>query len=289
MFLELGELRGRDFKEAVDRWGWELSTEGFGFDPELIWVDRLRGDEELGLGPDIEAIEIWRSIGVPEERIVALPRSENFWQAGDTVPAARVPRRTWTGGRSSAGPTTGPATTPTATSSTGHLVFMTYDLGEDGALSELPMKSIDTGMGLERMAARPPGRRVVFDTDALRPSSTSRGCRARLRTPRTSRPPGDANLVDHSRGGGDDRRRRVPSNEERGDVLRRILRRAIHCGRCSACRRCSWSASGRALDILGPCLPRAGGRARDGDPAGSTTRRRASGARWIAACRWSGT
>jgi alanyl-tRNA synthetase len=77
---------GDYFKEQSIAWGWELSTEGFGFDPELIWVTVFEGDEELGLGPDTEAIEIWRSIGVPEERIVPLPRSENFWQAGDTGP-----------------------------------------------------------------------------------------------------------------------------------------------------------------------------------------------------------
>ena len=78
------------------------------------------GDEELGLGPDTEAIEIWRAIGVPEERIVLLPRSENFWQAGPTGPCGpcseiyldrgpelRRPRRL------------APATTPIATSSTG--------------------------------------------------------------------------------------------------------------------------------------------------------------------------
>ena len=78
------------------------------------------GDEELGLGPDEEAIEIWKAHGVPEERIVLLPRSENFWQAGadralrpvlGDVPRPRA--------ASSAGPTSAPATTPTASSSTG--------------------------------------------------------------------------------------------------------------------------------------------------------------------------
>ena len=62
---------GDYFKEQSIPWGWELSTEGFGFDPELIWVTVFEGDEELGLGPDNEAIEIWRAIGLPEERIVA--------------------------------------------------------------------------------------------------------------------------------------------------------------------------------------------------------------------------
>ena len=58
---------GDDFEEQSIAWGRELSTKGFGFDPELIWVSVFEGDEELGLGPDAEAIEIWRAIGVPEE------------------------------------------------------------------------------------------------------------------------------------------------------------------------------------------------------------------------------
>ncbi len=77
---------GDYFKREATRFGWELSTEGFGFDPDLIWVTVFGGDEELGLGPDDEAVALWREIGVPEERIVHLPRSENFWQAGATGP-----------------------------------------------------------------------------------------------------------------------------------------------------------------------------------------------------------
>src|SRR3954454_11764686 len=77
---------GDYFKQESIEMGWELSTEGFGFDPERIWATVFGGDEELGLGPDTEAIEIWKQIGVPEERIVQLPRSENFWQGGPTGP-----------------------------------------------------------------------------------------------------------------------------------------------------------------------------------------------------------
>ena len=65
---------GDYFKDESINYGWELSIEGFGFDPERIWVTVFEGDESPGLGPDEESIEIWRSIGVPEERIVRLPR-----------------------------------------------------------------------------------------------------------------------------------------------------------------------------------------------------------------------
>src|SRR5215204_1969472 len=69
---------GDYFKEQSIAWGWELSTEGFGFDPEQILVTFFDVDEDLGLGPDTEAIDIWRSICIPDELIVALPLSQNF-------------------------------------------------------------------------------------------------------------------------------------------------------------------------------------------------------------------
>ena len=81
---------GDYFKEESIPWGWELSTEGFGIDPEKIWVTVFGGDEELGLGPDEEAIEIWAAVGVPAERIVRLGREDNFWQAGPTGPCGPV-------------------------------------------------------------------------------------------------------------------------------------------------------------------------------------------------------
>ena len=77
---------GDYFKQQAAEFAWELSTEGFGFEPESIWATVFEGDDELGLGPDEEAIEAWLKIGVPRERIVELPRSENFWQAGPTGP-----------------------------------------------------------------------------------------------------------------------------------------------------------------------------------------------------------
>ena len=77
---------GDYFKQGAVEFAWELSLEGFGFNPDDIWVTVFEGDEELGLGPDEEAIDAWLAIGVPRERIVGCPRSENFWQAGPTGP-----------------------------------------------------------------------------------------------------------------------------------------------------------------------------------------------------------
>ena len=120
-FEMLGNFSFGDyFKDEAIAFGWELSLQGFGFDPERIWVTVFGGDEELGLGPDAEAIEIWRAHGRPRgaDRAAA-PLGELL--AGGPDRALRpllgdVPRP---GRASSALPTTVPATTPTASSSTG--------------------------------------------------------------------------------------------------------------------------------------------------------------------------
>src|SRR3954468_25062488 len=77
---------GDYFKHGAVEFAWELSTQGFELDSERIWITVFAGDAELGLGPDEEAIECWRSVGVPDERIVQLSRADNFWQAGSTGP-----------------------------------------------------------------------------------------------------------------------------------------------------------------------------------------------------------
>ena len=249
---------GDYFKEQSIAWGWELSTEGFGFDPKLIWVTVFEGDEELGLGPDAEAIEIWRSIGVPEERIVALPRSENFWQAGDTGPCGPCSEMYLDRGPDFGRPDDRPGDDTDRYLEYWNHVFMTYDLRADGSLGELPMKSIDTGMGLERMATILQGVESVFDTDSIRPlvdlaeELSGRSYTEDFATTRAMRI-----LADHSRGAAamiaDGV---VPSNEDRGYVLRRILRRAIHRGRSLGLESPFMERfAGRALEILGPAYP----------------------------------
>jgi alanyl-tRNA synthetase len=249
---------GDYFKEQSIAWGWELSTEGFGFDPELIWVSVFEGDEELGLGPDAEAIEIWRSIGVPEERIVALPRSENFWQAGDTGPCGPCSEMYLDRGPNFGRPDDRPGDDTDRYLEYWNHVFMTYDLGADGSLAELPMKSIDTGMGLERMAAVLQGVESVFDIDSIRPLvDLAEELSGRSYTEDSATTRAMRIVADHSRGAAamiaDGV---VPSNEDRGYVLRRILRRAIHRGRSLGLEAPFMERfAGRALEILGPAYP----------------------------------
>ena len=77
---------GDYFKEGAAEFALELSTQGFEFPEKDIWITVFGGDDELGLGPDEEAIEAWRALGIPEKRIVLLGREDNFWQSGPTGP-----------------------------------------------------------------------------------------------------------------------------------------------------------------------------------------------------------
>jgi alanyl-tRNA synthetase len=224
---------GDYFKAESIPWGWELSTQGFGMDPEKIWVTVFGGDEELGLGPDEEAIEIWRATGVPEERIVRLGRADNFWQAGPTGPCGPCSELYLDRGLEFGAEGDRPGDDSDRFLEFWNHVFMSYDLAEDGSLTPLPMKNIDTGMGLDRMAAVLQDVPSVFETDHVRPlvelAEELSGRRydeggAITRAMRI--------VADHSRGASfliaDGV---VPSNEDRGYILRRIMRRAIQQGR----------------------------------------------------------
>ncbi len=224
---------GDYFKEETIPWGWELSVDGFGFDPELIYVTVFAGDEELGLGPDEEAIEVWRRAGVPDERIVRLPRSENFWQAGPTGPCGPCSEMYLDRGGQFGGPDDMPGDDTDRFVEYWNHVFMTYDLAEDGSLTELPQKNIDTGMGVERMAAILQRVPSVFETDSLWPLiELAQDLSGERYADEGKETRAMRILADHSRGAAaliaDGV---VPSNESRGYVLRRIMRRAIQQGR----------------------------------------------------------
>ena len=120
------------FKAESLPWGWQLATEGFGMDPEKIWVTVFGGDEELGLGPDTEAIEIWEGVGVPAERIVQLGREDNFWQAGPTGPCGPCSEFYIDRGPDFGGPDERPGDDGERFLEFWNHVFMSYDLAEDG-------------------------------------------------------------------------------------------------------------------------------------------------------------
>jgi alanyl-tRNA synthetase len=249
---------GDYFKAESIPWGWELSTRGFGMDPERIWVTVFGGDEELGLGPDEEAIAVWRSVGVPEERIVRLGREDNFWQAGPSGPCGPCSELYLDRGEDFGAPGERPGDDTDRFLEFWNHVFMTYDLSEDGELSELPMRNIDTGMGLDRMAAILQDAPSVFETDLLGPlvdlaeELSGRSYAEGGAVTRAMRI-----VADHSRGAAfliaDGV---VPSNEDRGYILRRIMRRAIQQGRALGLEA-PWLGrfAERAIEIMGEAYP----------------------------------
>ena len=238
-FEMLGNFSFGDyFKREAIAFAWELSREVFGFREQDIWVTVFEGDEELGLGPDEEAIECWIELGMPPERIVRCPRSENFWQAGPTGPCGPCSELYL-----DRGPVYGPDSDRPGGDTERfleywNLVFMQYDQrpsksGSGSELTPLPANNIDTGLGLNRMAAILQEKPSVFETDQFMPlielgeelSGASYG--AEFASDRALRI-----LADHARAStfliADGV---VPSNEDRGYVLRRVMRRAIHQGR----------------------------------------------------------
>jgi len=223
---------GDYFKQQAVEMAWDLSQNGFGFNPDDIWITVFEGDAELGLGPDEEAIEAWLSVGVPRERIVLCARSENFWQAGDSGPCGPCSELYIDRGLGWGSADDLPGGENERFLEYWNLVFTQYDLGQDPdgrpTLAPLPASNIDTGLGLERMAVIQQGVDSVFDTDTFAPlMALGRELAAKDPDQRALRI-----LADHSRAltfliaDGV-----VPSNEDRGYILRRIMRRAIQQGR----------------------------------------------------------
>ena len=224
---------GDYFKEESIAWGLELSVDVFGLDRDRIWVSVFAGDEELGLGPDTEAIEIWKANGIPEERIVRLPRSENFWQAGETGPCGPCAEMYLDRGLEFGGPDDLPGDDTDRFLEYWNHVFMTYELQDDGSLEPLPANNIDTGLGLERMASVLQGVESVFETDGYAPLIELAEERSGARYGEDPRATRAMRIVaDHIRGAvnliADGV---VPSKFFNGYVLRRIARRAIQQGR----------------------------------------------------------
>jgi alanyl-tRNA synthetase len=237
-FEMLGNFSFGDyFKREAIRYAWELSREVFGFAAEDIWVTVFAGDEQLGLGPDEEAIGHWLELGVPRERIVECPREENFWQAGPTGPCGPSSELYVDRGLDFGTAEDLPGGENERFLEYWNLVFMQFDQDLDEAgrsrLTPLPSNNIDTGLGLNRMAAILQNKPSVFETDQFWPL-IELGQELSGRSYGAGDPAADRALrilADHSRAmtflvaDGV-----VPSNEERGYVLRRVMRRAIQQG-----------------------------------------------------------
>jgi alanyl-tRNA synthetase len=232
---------GDYFKKEAILWAWELLTEVYGLAPERLWVTVFAGDEKEGLGADAEARRIWiEEAGVPAERVLDFDRRDNFWEMGETGPCGPCSEIHYDRG----GPDEDPAdgADPAIGVNAGNerfieiwnLVFMEFNRRDDGTLLPLPAPCVDTGLGFERLLSILQGKDSNYDTDLFTPIFDAL-----------------SDVVGRKYGGGDgeeDVAFRViadhvratcsafadgalPSNEGRGYVMRRLIRRAARFGR----------------------------------------------------------
>src|SRR5436190_6275984 len=256
-FEMLGNFSFGDyFKREAIEFAWELSRDVFGIAADDVWVTVFEGDEELSLGPDEEAIACWQAVGVPRDRIVQCPRSENFWQAGPTGPCGPCSELYIDRGIEAGSADDLPGGDNERFLEYWNLVFMQYDqqpAAQNGAseLKPLPANNIDTGLGLNRLAAILQAKPSVFETDQFKPL-------IELGEELSGAHYGDSFEADRSLRILADHARAmtflvadgvVPSNEDRGYVLRRVMRRAIQ--------------HGRSLQLEPGFLPRYGERVRE--------------------------
>ncbi len=228
-FEMLGNFSFGDyFKREAIRWAWEYSVDVLGLDPDRIWASIYEDDDES------EGLWLEES-GVPAQRIVRMGAKDNFWSAGPTGPCGPCSELYYDQGPAlgCGSDTCAPGCDCDRYLEYWNLVFMQYDRAEDGTLTPLPKQNIDTGMGLERIAAILQGVNSNFETDILRgimalaESITGVEYGSGERSDTSLRI-----LADHSRAvsfmiaDGI-----LPSNEGRGYVLRRLLRRAVRHGR----------------------------------------------------------
>jgi len=233
---------GDYYKEEAIGYAWEYTTRILGLPPQRLWVSVYQDDEE--------SYRIWREvIGIPEERIAKLGEEENFWMMGELGPCGPCSEIYY-----DFKPETGEGFNPDSDrfSEVWNLVFIQFSREESGKLSPLPFKSVDTGMGLERVAAVTQGVGSNYETDLFHPL---------MDWLREISPDGDLYsqrvISDHIRALSFSIAEGVIlSNEGRGYVIRRILRRAARYGRLLGLREpFLYKLSSLVVDLMGGVYP----------------------------------
>lgn len=221
-FEMLGNFSFGDyFKERAISLAWNLITKEWGISPDRLTVTVYHTDDE--------AFDLWRRIaGLPESRIIRIATSDNFWSMGDTGPCGPCSEIFYDhGDHIPGGPPGSPDEDGDRFVEIWNLVFMQFEQSADGTRADLPRPSIDTGMGLERVAAVLQGVHDNYDTDTFKALIAESS--ALTRTASTG--PTQAShrvIADHLRASGFLVADGVlPANEGRGYVLRRIMRRAM--------------------------------------------------------------
>ena len=228
-FEMLGNFSFGDyFKEKALDFGWDLLTNGYGLDPSKLWVSVYLDDDE--------AYNLWRDrIGVPEERIVRLGEADNFWSMGDTGPCGPCSEIHIDRGEAfgCGSPDCAVGCECDRYLELWNLVFMQYERDENGTMTPLPKPSIDTGLGLERIVSVLQEVPTNYETDLFIPiMETVEKLTGKKKTDSREIEVAMKVIADHSRATAfliSDGI--LPSNEGRGYVLRRIMRRAIRYGR----------------------------------------------------------
>jgi alanyl-tRNA synthetase len=250
-FEMLGNFSFGDyFKERAIELAWNLITREYGLPKDRLWVTVFAEDDE--------AFSLWKKIaGLPESRIVRIPTSDNFWAMGDTGPCGPCSEIFYDHGPEVAG---GPPGSPEAEGDRyveiWNLVFMQFEQISKEKRIKLPRPSIDTGMGLERLAAVLQGKHDNYDIDLIRALILASA-------DATNVPPDGPQAVSH-RVIADHLRSSsfliadgvLPSNEGRGYVLRRIMRRAMrHAHKLGAKEPLMWRLVPALVQQMGQAYP----------------------------------
>jgi alanyl-tRNA synthetase len=234
-FEMLGNFSFGDyFKEDAIRFAWEFLTGDMGLPKDKLYATIHEGDREMNLGADEEARRFWARY-LPEERILAFSTKDNFWAMGDTGPCGPCSEILIDQGPAigCGRPDCKPGCDCDRYLELWNLVFMQFNRSQDGVLDPLPKPSIDTGMGLERIAAVIQKVPSNYDTDLFAPMMAKIEQLTGYKFGSSAEKDVSVKVIaDHSRAAafliGDGA---LPSNEGRGYVLRRVIRRALRHGR----------------------------------------------------------
>jgi alanyl-tRNA synthetase len=249
---------GGYFKDRAIALAYELLTDRYGLDPRRLYVSVFGGDEAAGLPPDLDSIRFWEEVGIPRDRIVALGLNDNFWgPAGDTGPCGPCTEVFY-----DFGPAYGDAFQPGDVFDTSGRyieiwnagVFMQFDKKRDGSFDPLPFFSVDTGAGLERLTMALNELPTVYDIDLFVPLVS--------RVQELLNQPGEVLshhrlLADHVRAATFVLAEGVrPSNEGRGYVPRRLIRKCIAVARLQGAAHFDLSEIAEVvISLMGPHYP----------------------------------
>ncbi|WP_234572053.1 alanine--tRNA ligase [Rhodohalobacter sp. 614A] len=254
LFEMLGNWSFGDyFKEEAIEWAWELLVERWGMEPDRLYATVFGGDEDEGLPVDEESIELWRSkTSISPDHILKFGKKDNFWEMGDTGPCGpcseiHIDLRPDEERKKKPGSEIVNMDDPRVME-IWNLVFIQFNRLQDGSLEKLPAQHVDTGMGFERLCAVLQGKKSNYDSDIFEPILDKI-------SELSGKAYGDDEEIDIAMRVIADHIRAVsfsiadgasPSNEGRGYVIRRILRRAVRYG---------WDRLGFDAPFMGKLVP----------------------------------